>query len=331
MVGEDTEGDVDVFLLAEAFALGRDGASIGLSGQSGDLGEQRSEDVGVVVRGLGGEVGEVLRRRHDASDAFEAHAGIYMFGGERGEGAVGVGVELNENMVPDFDAAGAAGVHAFAAFDFVVGGEQVEMNFGAGSAGAGVAHLPEVVLAVAVDDVDGGIETLGLEELGPDGVGFVVEFGGVPGLGCVNGGVETFGGNAPDLRQQMPAPGERLFLKVVAEGPVAQHFEKGVVVGVVADVLEVVVFAAGADAFLGVGGAGVLGGAGAGPFGDVGLFVTEEDGHELVHAGVGEEESGRVRQERGRRDDRVALGGEEIEEGLADLGGGHRRMVKGEW
>jgi hypothetical protein len=43
-----------------------------------------------------------------------------------------------------------------------------------------------------------------------------------------------------------------------------------VVVGVEADVLEVVVFAAGADALLGVGGAGVLGRADAGPLGDVG-------------------------------------------------------------
>jgi hypothetical protein len=69
------------------------------------------------------------------------------------------------------------------------------------------------------------------------------------------------------------------------------------VVGVEADVLEVVVFAAGADAFLGVGGAGVFGWADAGPFGDVGGAIAEEDGHELVHAGVGEEQAGRVRQQ----------------------------------
>jgi hypothetical protein len=96
-----------------------------------------------------------------------------------------------------------------------------------------------------------------------------------------------------------------------------------VVVGVEADVLEVVVFAAGADAFLGVGGAGVFGRFDAGPLGYVGGAITEEDGHELVHAGVGEEQPGRVRQQRGRRDDRVALLGKKIEERLADLRGGH--------
>jgi hypothetical protein len=45
-----------------------------------------------------------------------------------------------------------------AALGLVVGGKQVEMNFRARAAGAGVAHHPEVILLVAVDDVDGGIE-----------------------------------------------------------------------------------------------------------------------------------------------------------------------------
>ena len=59
-------------------------------------------------------------------------------------------------------------------------------------------------------------------------------------------------------------------------------------IGVVADVLEVVVLAAGANAFLGIGGAGGrIGG---------GLFA-EEVGHEGVHAGVGEEQSGGLREQ----------------------------------
>jgi hypothetical protein len=62
-----------------------------------------------------------------------------------------------------------------------------------------------------------------------------------------------------------------------------------VVISIEADVFKVVVFAAGADAFLGVGGAGVAFGDDAGPFRDVRGALTQEDGHELVHAGVGEE------------------------------------------
>jgi hypothetical protein len=87
--------------------------------------------------------------------------------------------------------------------------------------------------------------------------------------------------DAPDLGEQFPAPGERVLLEVVAEGPVAQHLEHRVVVGIETDVLEVVVLAAGADAFLGVGHALPRGG-----------LVAEEVGHELVHAGVREQQVG---------------------------------------
>ena len=53
--------------------------------------------------------------------------------------------------------------------------------------------------------------------------------------------------------------------------------------------------------------------------------LAEEDGHELVHAGVGEEEVGGVGQQGAGGDDGVLLFLEEIEEGLADFGGGEGR------
>src|SRR5256885_17228584 len=57
--------------------------------------------------------------------------------------------------------------------------------------------------------------------LGPDVVGLVV-------LG-VDRGQQAFLGQLVDLGQQLPGPLERLALEVVAEGPVAQHLEEGVV------------------------------------------------------------------------------------------------------
>jgi hypothetical protein len=65
---------------------------------------------------------------------------------------------------------------------------------------------------------------------------------------------------------------------------------------------------------LGVGGA-------AGRVGALGL--AEENGHELVHAGIGEQQVGAVRHERGGRDNGVPLRLEKVEERLADLCGGH--------
>ncbi len=104
--------------------------------------------------------------------------------------------------------------------------------------------------------------------------------------------------------------------EVVAEGPVAEHFKKSVMAAGAADVVEIVVLAAGADAFLRVGGAGV------GAF-----FLAEEDRLELVHAGVGEEKRGVVERDDGRTGDEgvAVLLHEEIEELLADLVGGHWR------
>ena len=115
----------------------------------------------------------------NAGDAFEAHASVDVFGGERGKGAVRVGVKLDEDVIPDFDAAGRGTVYALAAFDFFVGGQEVEVDFRARSAGAGVAHHPEIILFVAVDDVDFWVEAGGDKNLGPDVVGFLVELGRV--------------------------------------------------------------------------------------------------------------------------------------------------------
>ena len=52
------------------------------------------------------------------------------------------------------------------------------------------------------------------------------------------------------LCDQFPGVGDRRFLEVVAETEIAQHLEESVVTGGVADIVEIVVLAAGADAFL---------------------------------------------------------------------------------
>ena len=56
--------------------------------------EDRRENVGVVVARL------VLQHRRDA---FEAHAGVDVLGGQWRQAFVGVAVELDEDQVPDLD------------------------------------------------------------------------------------------------------------------------------------------------------------------------------------------------------------------------------------
>ena len=72
--------------------------------------------------------------------------------GQRGERAVRVGIELDEDQVPDLDALRAALVHQRALG--VAGWGQVDVDFRARTARAGVAHHPEIVFLVAVADVD---------------------------------------------------------------------------------------------------------------------------------------------------------------------------------
>ena len=183
----------------------------------------------------------------------------------------------------------------------------VDVDLGAGAAGAGLAHLPEVVVLVAQEDVVlRKIFAPGLLRLG-------VERGAVFGGALEHGGVEQVLVDLVDLRQQLPGPVDGLGLEVVAEAPVAEHLEHRVVVGVVADFLQVVVLAAHAEALLGVGGPQVRG-----------LGIAQEDVLELVHAGIGEHQ-GRVvldHHRRGRHDG-MALGCKEFEEFLSDFLGGH--------
>ncbi len=52
--------------------------------------------------------------------------------------------------------------------------------------------------------------------------------------------------------EQLPSPLDGFDLEVVAKGPVSKHFKEGVVVHVLANIVQIVVFATGTDAFLGV-------------------------------------------------------------------------------
>ncbi len=162
-----------------------------------------------------------------------------------------VAVELHEHVVPDLDVAVAVfvGRSRRAAGDLRA---VVVEDLGARAARAGVAHHPEVVGRVAralvVADAD---DALGrhADFLVPDVVGLVV-------LG-VDGDPELVGRQLVDLGQQLPGVVDRVALEVVAEREVAQHLEERVVARGVADVLEVVVLAAGAHAALRGGGARV--------------------------------------------------------------------------
>ncbi|MNF84686.1 hypothetical protein D3C84_670580 [compost metagenome] len=187
----------------------------------------------------------------------------------------------------------------------------VKEDLGAGTAGTGVAHGPEVVgrIGGALVVADAHHALVGNPDfLGPDVVGLVI--------GGVDGDPELV------LRQLQPLvageefPGvvDGVALEVVAEAEVAQHLEEGVVTSGVADVFQVVVLAAGTYAFLAGSGAGV----GA-------LLQAKEAVLELVHPRVGEQQGRVVARNQGAGSDTgMPLLFEEAQEGFTDFCAFHR-------
>ena len=127
--------------------------------------------------------------------------------------------------------------------------------------------LPEVVFLAQTDHVVGGDAHL----LGPDVVSLIVLF--------VDGDVELILGDGHPLvaGQELPCPGDDLFLEVILEREVAQHLEEGTVAGGDADALDI----RGADALL-AGGHAVAGR----------LLLCEEPLLHRGHAAVDEQQAG---------------------------------------
>ena len=70
--------------------------------------------------------------------------------------SVGVGVELDENQIPNLDATRVVFVHEGAAR--VAVRSKIDMQFRTRSARTGIAHHPEIIFLVSIYDVNRRIE-----------------------------------------------------------------------------------------------------------------------------------------------------------------------------
>ena len=117
----------------------------------------------------------------------------------------------------------------------------------------------------------------------------------------MDGDTEFFGGKGEVFGDQFPGKSNGVVFEIIAEGKIAEHFEKSMVARGIANIIEVVVLSAGADAFL----AGRRAGVGA-------LVLAGEHVLKLDHPGIHEHQCGVVlRDQRRGFDDRVALPFEE--------------------
>ena len=197
-------------------------------------------------------------------------------------------------MVPDLNDLLEAGVDHIRSAS---GERPVIMNLRTGAAGTRLAHFPEVILLGKLQNVSG----INVRDFLPDGNGLVIIL-----IDCRP---QPLLGQAPDLGEQFPAPADRLALVIIAEGPVSEHLEKGVVIGIIPDFLEIVMLTADPDALLAIGDAAVLAGARA-----------EEDFLELVHSRIHKQQGGiRLEHHRGTGNDDVPLGLEIIQKRLPDF------------
>ena len=256
-------------------------------GELSDRANQRAEQVDRII-----VVGALQHR----GDALQPHAGVDRGPRQVDARAAGLLLELHEHEIPDLDEAVAVGVGRTRrpAGNLVA---VVVEDFRARPAGTSVAHLPEIVGAGDPDDARIGQPG----DLLPQIVGLIVI--------DIDRRRQLVLGQAEFLGDEVPGKLDGAILEVVAEREVAEHLEEGVMARGVADVVEVVVLAAGAHAFL--GGRGALIGT---------LLEAREDVLELHHAGVGEHQ-GRVvaRHQRRRRHDLVPGLGEVIQKTRPDI------------
>src|SRR6185312_14283035 len=250
-------------------------------------GDQATEQVDLVI------VVDALENR---GDALQAHPGVDALLRQLGYDLARRLLILHEDEVPDLDEAVAVLVRASWRPACEVLAMVVEY-LGTGPAWAIVAHRPEIVLGRDLDDPAVGKTA----DLLPQAERLVI--------GVIDGSGQPAGAQPPLLGDQVPGELDRAVLEIIAKREIAEHFEEGVVAGGVTDIVEIVVLAARADAFLGARGGLVR------PRLEPGEHVLERH-----HAGVDEHQRRVVVRHQWRRPDpRMAILLEKIEEGTADV------------
>ena len=118
------------------------------------------------------------------------------------------------------------------------------MNLRAGAARSCVAHLPKVVVLVAVDDM------VGRHVLSPVGGSLVVAYEVLFLRAFENCHVEVFRVELEHIDEIFPCHVDGTLFEIIAEAPVSEHLKHGVMISVVSHLFEVVVLTADAEALL---------------------------------------------------------------------------------
>ena len=249
--------------------------------------DQRAHQIRVIIVVL------ALQKR---ADPLQPHAGIDRLLGQRDHPAIGELLVLHENQVPDFDKPVAVLIgRAWRAAENLFA--MIKENLGARAAGPGRPHPPEIVIRGDPDDPV--IRQPG--DFLPDISRLIV--------GVVHRHQQFILGNSIFLRQQLPGIGNRLGLEIVAKAEIPQHLKERMVARRVADIVEIIVLAARAHAFLCRGRAGVIA-----------RFHPGKAILELHHAGICEHQRRVIaRHQRRAFHPPMAVAGEILKESRSDI------------
>ena len=196
--------------------------------------ERGSGGVDQVTEKIGFEY--ALDALQDAGHALQPQAGVDRGARQRLALLLRHLLELHEDQVPEFEEAIAVLFRAArrSTPDMLAA---VDEYLGARTAGAGIAHRPEIVRGRDADDAI--VREAG--DLFPVAGRLVVVM--------IDGDQQLVFLQPEILRDQLPGKLDRALLEVVAEGKIAEHLEEREMPRSVADIVEVVVLAAGAHAF----------------------------------------------------------------------------------
>ena len=152
-----------------------------------------------------------------ADKTLETHACVYHIHRQLLQRPVCLAVELHEHQVPYLYHLGVVFVHQLTTghLGLFLGGAGVQVNLGTRTARTGVAHLPEIVVLVAVDDMVGG------DMLLPESSSLVVTRQAFFLAALENGHIKVFWCEMENVDKVFPCPSNGFFLEIVAETPVA--------------------------------------------------------------------------------------------------------------
>ena len=144
------------------------------------------------------------------------------------------------------------------------------MNLRAGTTGTCIAHFPEIIVLITIDDV------IGRHVLSPVFGSLVIARNVLFGRTLEHGDIQILWVQFQHINQIFPCHINGALLEIITKAPVAQHLEHRVVIGVVAYLFQVIMLAANAQTLLCIGSATWFW-----------VACSQDNIFPLVHAGVG--------------------------------------------